>query len=95
MTARVAIRPTARLAIRTRFVGPTNYRPSRVIATDDAFLRDSRRRKVVSWDYQLDGAENHMAAAQAWLDLYNPGHNAVGPGLNFDNDLYWAWEVAE
>ena len=95
MTTRAAIRATARVAIRTRFVGPTNYRPSRVIASDDALICGKRRRKVVSWDYQLDILENHIAAAQAWLDLHNPGHNAVGPGLNFDNDFYWAWEGAE
>jgi hypothetical protein len=87
---------TARAAIRTRFVGPTNTRPSRVIVSDDGLFDKAvkPRRKVVSWDYRLNTAENHIAAAQVWLDLHNPGVSVVEPGLSFENDYYWTWEGA-
>lgn len=45
-------------AIETHFVGPTNYRGSRVIAKADA------GKLVWGWDYRLNPDENHTAAAR-------------------------------
>lgn len=47
----------------TRYCGPTNYRPSRVIATIRAAIGTVRA--TVSWDHGLNAEENHYAAAQA------------------------------
>ncbi len=57
-------------SITTRYVGPTNYRGSRVIATGPALTNDDSRdgrytRATVSWDY---GAGNHGTAYAGWGD---------------------------
>lgn len=81
----------ARASIRTRYVGPTNYRPSRVTVSDDGGFRNAYRRLTWPWDYDLGVSENHAAAAQAWLDKHNPGNVVKGPGLGFENEYYWTW----
>jgi hypothetical protein len=48
-----------RRACETHFLGPTDHRPSRVVATHLA----TRKRIVVSWDHALGILENHAAAA--------------------------------
>ena len=48
-------------AILTRFVGPTNTRGSRIIASCDA------RRLTVSWNYALSIDDNHRGAALALM----------------------------
>jgi hypothetical protein len=54
--------PTAHYrAIRTRFVGPTNTRDSRVIA--DAGDRQST--VTLDWDHGLNSEQNHATAALA------------------------------
>lgn len=47
-------------AIETRFLGPTNSRDSRVVAT-----RYRGQRIILSWDHMLSPLENHRAAAKA------------------------------
>lgn len=47
--------------VRTRYFGPTNFRGSRVKATNV----NTGASITVSWDHALDVAENHMAAALA------------------------------
>jgi hypothetical protein len=53
-------------AILTRYLGPTDSRGSRVVATHK---RDGDRtiRSTVGWDHSLDAEENHRAAAGACL----------------------------
>jgi hypothetical protein len=46
-------------AIVTKFIGPTNHRPSRIKATADAGTC------TVSWDYSLGVSDNHIGAAKA------------------------------
>lgn len=48
------------LTIQTKYAGPTNTLPSRIVATDS-----NKGRIVVSWDHGLDSRENHEAAASA------------------------------
>jgi len=48
-------------AIETRFVGPTNHRGSRVIATHCGNVM----RHTHNWDYGLNTDQNHYAAAEA------------------------------
>tara|TARA_R100000808_G_C2054831_1_gene88795 strand:- start:297 stop:593 length:297 start_codon:yes stop_codon:yes gene_type:complete len=81
-------------AIRTRFVGPTNYRPARIIASDDGSLGDTRK-VTVSYDHALNGDENHKAAAQAFMDKHIVvAHcRAVveGMGYSFGGEIFWTW----
>lgn len=46
-------------AIETRFLGPTNFRGSRIVAKCEA------KRMIVSWDDGLDVQANHEAACKA------------------------------
>jgi len=46
-------------AISTKYVGPTNYRGSRIIASCEAL------RRTFAWNYALGVEENHRAAALA------------------------------
>lgn len=39
--------------------------------------------------------DNHIAAAQAWLDKFIPGARVKIPGLNFNGDFYWAWDHSQ
>ncbi len=48
-------------AITTKFIGPTNHRGDRIKA------RCSAGSVTVSWDWELEAHENHVAAAQALL----------------------------
>lgn len=49
----------ARMAITTKYLGPTNFRPSRIAAKCEA------GRIVVVWDGALGIADNHAAAVRA------------------------------
>jgi hypothetical protein len=46
--------------VRTRYAGPTDYRGSRVIATNI----NSKTRVIVPWDHALDAIGNHEIAAR-------------------------------
>ena len=58
---------TTGLIIETRFLGPTDYRGSRVTAV---CKRDSDRayRSVVDWRHELNPTDNHRAAAEALIE---------------------------
>ena len=81
-----------RASIRSRFNGPTNTKSSRVTVSDDAAFGEKPRRITFNWDYGMSPSENHVAAAQVWLNKFNPGNKVVEPGLGFDADYYWTWE---
>ena len=50
----------------TRYLGATDHRGSRVVATHKRDA-DTIWRATVEWDDGLDGPENHRAAAEALL----------------------------
>ncbi len=50
-------------AIKTKYIGATNYRCSRVSASDE-----DGNRIVLTWCHNLNGEENHRAAAYALRD---------------------------
>ena len=90
-----------RASIRTKFIGPTNFRPSRISVADDTnAFNDTPRRLIVHWNHEFNTNENHAIAAQEWLDKhmaerakkYNQRAVLSGPGLCFDNCYYWTWE---
>lgn len=66
-----------RQAIITKYIGPTDNRPSRIKVTADVGSI------TYSWDHALDCADNHRVAAESyartkgWLD----GHMLVGGGM--------------
>jgi hypothetical protein len=82
----------------TRYLGPTNYRCSRVVATH---RRESSRsrchpwRTVINWDHALNAEQNHRAAADALLAAwpYETALEIVGRGHDA-NAYYWLATVA-
>ena len=80
--------------IKTRFLGPTNYRNSRVVATHKWCDGDTKR-VVISWDHNLDAQDNHLAAAQALVTVIF--HNGPGKitGMGWDSDAYYFLAVAD
>ena len=75
----------------TRYKGPTDHRPSRIIASHQ---RDSERtwRKVVEWNHELNSPENHRAAADALLNSWPLDSDLVIVGQGFDHGCYY-WLV--
>ena len=76
-------------AIKTRFVGPTNTKGSRVKASCDAGT------VTLSWDYSVGSEGNHQKAAMALLNKIHSqsGHfdGWKGPwvGATYNGDTYW------
>lgn len=72
-----------RQAIVTKFIAPTNNRPSRVKATAAAGS------VTVSWDYGLNQDANHTAAARALVEKMGWGGQWVGGGMpGNDGNVY-------
>lgn len=63
---------TGRQTIRTRYLGATNYRPSRVKAVCQA------RSIVLSYDHGLDMSGNHEKACATLLDVMKWSGRYVG-----------------
>lgn len=53
-------------AIKTKFLGPTNHRGARVVATDT-----DTNKITIDWDHELDAEENHREAARALIAEMN------------------------
>lgn len=69
-------------AIRTRYIGPSNIRGSRYIATDDEGNRVSLHAQP-----ELDSDDNHKKAAYALRDKMKwTGEMIAG---EFKHDYYW------
>jgi hypothetical protein len=81
-----------RAGIVTRFLGPTNHRGARVAVSDN--YHGDVRRITVSWDHALNPAQNHAAAARAWLAKYNPDAELAMPGIDCGKGYAWTWELA-
>lgn len=66
-------------SIITRYHGATNYRPSRISASAEGVGR-----VYLAYDYALNAADNHAAAARALADKYGwlrDGMTLTGGGL--------------
>ena len=79
------------MIIKTKYIGPTNYRGSRIKAIHK---RDSENTfsKTISWDYALESPDNHLEAAKALMEEwemkeYNPGMKIVSMG--WDHEHYY------
>ena len=58
-------------AITTKYLGPTNYRGARIVATRGDRHDLSYRRITINYDYALDESYNHLRAAESLLSEYN------------------------
>ena len=75
--------------IRTKYLGPTTYRPSRISAV---YKRDSDQvqRVTIPWDHALDGMENAKAAALALCRTWqHPEMEMILVACGFDHDHYY------
>lgn len=74
-------------AIHTRYLGPTNHRGARIIASCDA------RRAIVPWDYSLNVSDNHQVAARSlahdlgWLDGFRIESGSLPGSLGYAHVL--------
>lgn len=70
-------------AISTKFLGPTNYRGSRVRAVAQAGS------VVVQWDHALNSEQNHDAAAKTLAEKFGWYGAWFGGGLERGNCYVW------
>ena len=75
-------------AIETRYVGPTNYRGSRIVATTP-----SGHKLTHIWDYSLGIDANHHAAAKALCDKL--GWNAIKAGGSTKRGFAWVTSILD
>lgn len=74
-------------AIITRYLGPTDHRPSRIVATHK---RDSQQtiRATVEWDHAINAEANHRAAALACLARCAFSQSMTLAARGHDQDCY-------
>jgi hypothetical protein len=75
-------------AIETHYVGPTNYRESRIIATTP-----SGHKLTYYWQHGLNVDANHHAAAKALCDKLN--WNAIKAGGATRRGFAWVTSVLD
>ena len=58
------------MCIKTKYIGPTNYKGTRIKAIHK---RDNERTwtKTISWDYSLEAKENHLEAAKELIKSWD------------------------
>lgn len=61
--------------IRTKFLGPTNCRGARIVAS---FVADAKSRATVSFPYEASGSDAHIPAVMALIDKANAERAAMG-----------------
>ena len=69
--------------ITTKFLGPTNYRGSRVVASTI-----SGRKVTLDWDHALNSYNNHLAAFRACAAKYDMNKGEWVPGAAPDASPY-------
>lgn len=67
--------PITGVAIETHYVGPSNFRGARIVASTESGQRITR-----SYDHALNSGENHEAAARALADKMGWGGELMGGG---------------
>lgn len=76
---------TTRNSIKTKYLAPTNFRGSRIVASLDG------RRITVPLDYAVSGGVAHAIAATAWLEKHIPGATLDPNGMAHGDSYYWSW----
>jgi hypothetical protein len=75
-------------AIVTKYIGPTNYRGSRIVA------KAAAGRIYVSYDHALNIDDNHLAAARALARKYGwPGEWHGGGMPSGDGNVYVCGDI--
>ncbi len=74
--------------IRTRYLGPTYARGSRVVATHKRDT-DVTWRKTIAWNHALDSQDNHLAAAEALLASWPHENTLRIVARGHDADAYY------
>ena len=74
--------------IRTKFLGPTNHRGSRITAVHK---RDNERteRVTLEWDHSMNGLENAKAAALALCAKWPYEQTMILVACGFDHDHWY------
>lgn len=69
MDATTILIASHRVAIQTKFLGPTNYRGSRIRVwrCDSAYANDPHA-LTLGWNHALDPGENHDGALRAYIE---------------------------
>lgn len=75
-------------AIETHYVGPTNHRGSRIIATSEG-----GHKLTYHWEYSLGIEANHYAAAQAFCNQLEWG--TIKAGGSTKRGYAWIMSVLE
>ena len=74
--ATVTVTESGRVAVISKWYGPTNFRGSRITVRR---ADGGGKSLTVGWDYALGIIENHAEAIKAYLEMMNWGGNyAVG-----------------
>lgn len=60
------------MIITTKYLGPTNTKGARVVASSKGPNQTYRR--VIGWDYELEAEANHTQAARALADSIGVSH---------------------
>jgi len=88
----VKVSETGRVAIVTKYHGPTNNRGSRISVT----AADGGRKKVfLPWDHSLNTIENHAAAIEHYANLMGWGGHWVVGGSEHGAVGVWAGYVKD
>ncbi len=88
--SKVSFKQSFRQAIATKWIGPTNHRGSRVKAYAECGLS-----VTIPWDDALDVAQNHHAAARAFVEAQDQRSAAMGWGLSGWHGAYVSGSTAE
>ena len=74
-TSTHAVRTIPACMIRTHFLGPTNFRGARIVAS---FVADAKTRVTVSFTYEASGSDAHIPAVLALIEKANAERTAMG-----------------
>ena len=75
-------------AIRTKYIGPSNIRGSRISATSG----EKGQRVVLSYDDAVNSDENHAKAARSLCDKMGWPYAMIGGGFP-DGSMVWVFQA--
>lgn len=85
--------PGAYASIRTKYIGATDTRGSRISVLESRYGSESPRWIMVPYDHNYSIQKMHAVAAQLWVNKYlHKGTRVKDYGLTFNGNYYWTWE---
>ena len=88
--ATVTVTESGRVAVISKWNGPTNHRPSRITVRR---ADGGGKSLTVCWDYALGSIENHAEAIKAYLEMMNWGGNYTVGSTKHGAVATWAGEA--